>query len=164
MDAQQITKQLHAQWLIAKEQLRLRCQAAGKTEVAQKIAACTLFKGTESVSELARLLSSPQGLEFTLATNFPNLATLRLFKPFHPERHGVYIDAGNIMLNNPGNVILVGRTVATINCDSPELHTVTAMHGAAATVLASGWAVVSCNAGSASNLTKRTSGNAIILS
>ncbi len=163
MDAQHLTKQVYEQWLVAKEQHRLRCQAAGKTDIADKLAACTLFKGDESVYELAKLLTSPQGLEFCLATNFPNIATLRLFKPFHPEKYGIYIDAGEITLTNPTSVLIAGRTFATIHCDTTAMHSITAMHGAAATVLASAWAVVSTNVGAASNITKRVSDNAIIL-
>lgn len=32
------------------------------------------------------------------AYNFPNIATFRRFKKYHPERYGVYIDSGEISL------------------------------------------------------------------
>lgn len=163
MEAKEIIGQIHRQWLIAKELRRQRCEAANMGEVAEKLAACELFKGTEDIAGIARLFTSPQGVEFCLAENFPNLATLRLLKPYNVERYGFLIDAGNITLKNPKTVVLIGKTTATIKCDTCENHTVIAMHGAAATVLASGWAVVRTETGTSSNITKRTTDNAIIL-
>lgn len=131
--------------------------------VAEKLAACNIFKGTEDIAGIARLFTSPQGVEFCLAANFPNLATLRLFKRFNPERYGIYIDAGDITLKNPKTAVLIGRTTATVKCDTCENHTVTTMHGATATVLASGWAVVRTEAGASTSIIRRTTDNAIIL-
>ena len=101
--------------------------------------------------------------QFCLAANFPNLATFRLFKRFNPEQYSFYIDAGNITLKNPKTAVLIGKTTATIKCDTCENHTVITMHGASATVLASGWAVVRTEAGVSTNIIRRTSDNAIIL-
>ena len=131
--------------------------------VAEKLAACNIFKGTEDIAGIARLFTSPQGVEFCLAANFPNLATLRLFKRFNPERYGIYIDAGDITLKNPKTAVLIGRTTATVKCDTCENHTVITMHGATATVLASGWAVVRTEAGAYTSIIRRTTDNAIIL-
>lgn len=131
--------------------------------VAEKLAACNIFKGTEDIAGIARLFTSPQGVEFCLAANFPNLATLRLFKRFNPERYGIYIDAGSITLNNPKTAVLIGRTTATVKCDTCENHTVITMHGATATVLASGWAVVRTEAGASTSIIRRATDNAIIL-
>lgn len=163
MEAKEIIERIHRQWLIAKEQLRQRCEASHKTDVAQKLAVCDLFKGTEDIAELARLFTSPQGVEFCLAANFPNLNTLRLFKRFNPEKYGIYIDAGNITLKNPKTAVLIGRTTATIECDTCAKHTIITMHGASATVLASGWAVVHTEAGISTNIVRRTTDHAIIL-
>lgn len=154
---------IHRQWLIAKEQLRQRCEQAHNTDMAHKLAICEMFKGTESISELAELFTSPQGLEFCITAGFPNLATFRLFKRSNPQRFGVYIDAGEITLHNPRRAILIGRTIATIKCDTCERHEVVTMLGASATVLASGWAVVATTAGKGTNITKRATDNAIIL-
>ena len=115
------------------------------------------------IAGIARLFTSPQGVEFCLAANFPNLATFRLFKRFNPEQYSFYIDAGNITLKNPKTAVLIGKTTATIKCDTCENHTVITMHGASATVLASGWAVVRTEAGVSTNIIRRTSDNAIIL-
>ena len=154
---------IHRQWLIAKEQMRQRCEQAHNTDMAHKLAICEMFKGTETLPELAELFTSPQGLEFCLAAGFPNLATLRIFKRHNPQRFGVYIDAGEITLHNPQRAILIGKTHATIKCDTCENHLIVTMHGASATVLASGWAVVATKAGHGTNITRRTTDNAIIL-
>ena len=163
MESKEIIKRIHRQWLIAKEQRRQRCEASRKTEVARKLAVCDIFKGTEDIAGIARLFTSPQGVEFCLAANFPNLATFRLFKPYSPERHGFYIDAGNITLKNPETAVLIGKTTATIECDTCARHTIITMHGASATVLASGWAVVHTEAGISTNIVRRTTEHAIIL-
>lgn len=163
MEAKEIIERLHRQWLIAKEQRRQRCEASHMNVVAEKLAACNIFKGTEDIAGIARLFTSPQGVEFCLAANFPNLATLRLFKRFNPERYGIYIDAGSITLNNPKTAVLIGKTNAIIECDTCANHTIITMHGATATVLASGWAVVRTEAGASTTIIRRTTDNAIIL-
>ena len=88
MKTQELIEQIHRQWLIAKEQRRQRCAASHKTEAARKLAVCDMFKGTEDIAGIARLYTSPQGVEFCLAANFPSLATFRLFKPYKPEQYG----------------------------------------------------------------------------
>lgn len=163
MEAKELIERIHRQWLIAKEQRRQRCEASNKTEVARKLAVCDMFKGTEDIAEIALLFTSPQGLEFCLAANFPNLATFRLFKPYDPERYGFYIDAGNITLKNPKTAVLIGKTTATIECDTCAQHTIITMHGASAIVLASGWAVVHTETGISTNIVRRTSDHAIII-
>lgn len=160
---EQLIKNIHRQWLIAKEQMRQRCLQEHNTDMAHKLATCEMFKGTESLSEVARLFTSPHGLEFCLSANFPNLATLRLFKRSNPQRFGIYIDAGEITLHNPKQAILIGKTTATIKCDTCERHEVVTMHTATAIVLASGWAVVATTAGRGTNITPRAADNAIIL-
>lgn len=163
MEAKDIIKRLHRQWLTVKNQRQHRCEACHNQEMAERLAACDMFKGTEDMEQLAHLFASPQGIEFCLAANFPNLATLRLFKPFNPDRYGIYIDAGTIELKNPRMAILIGRTNATIECNMCSSHTIVAMHGASATILASGWAVVRTEAGASTNIVCRTSDNAVIL-
>lgn len=163
METKEIIEQIHRQWLIAKEQLRQRCIAGRMYEVADRLAACELFKGTETVGELAKIFKSPQGIEFCLAANFPNISTFRLFKKESVGKYGVFIDAGNITIKNPRTVVLIGKTTATIECDTCENHTVVTMHGASATVIASGWAVVHTETGVSTNIVRRTSEHAIIL-
>lgn len=164
METKEIIDQLHLQWLVAKEQRRQRCAATHMSDVADRLASCDMFKGTEDIAELARLFTSPQGIEFCLAANFPNLSVFRLFKRLdNPQKYGFYIDAGAITLKNPQTAVLIGRTSATIVCDTCSAHTVVTMHGASATILASGWSVVRAEAGTATNIMRRTSDHAIIL-
>lgn len=163
METNEIIRHIHDQWLVAKEERRRRCEECNKTDAARKLAMCDAFKGSEDISALARLFTSPQGVEFCLAANFPTLATLRLFKPYAPERYGIYIDAGNISLTNPAVAVLIGKTNATIEFNTCARHKVITMHGASATVQASGWAVVRTEAGVSTNIVRRASEHAIIL-
>ncbi len=130
---------------------------------AKQLSCCDLFTGKEGLEELVRLFTSPQGIEFCLKHHFPNTATFRLFKPYNVGRFGIYIDAGDITLNNPRRAILIGRTAATIRCDSTERHEVVVLHGAKALVSASKWAVVFTRVEAGCQLIKTTSENAIVL-
>ena len=163
MDYNELLRSIHAQWRAAKELRRARCEQCNRADVAQRLAVCELFKGTEDIKQLAEVFTSPQGLEFCLASGFPNIATFRLLKAFKPERFGVYIDAGQITLRNPQVAILIGRTNATIYCDMCQRHEVATMHGATATILASKWAVAHAQSGAGSNIVRRTTENAVIL-
>lgn len=131
---------------------------------ARLLNACNLFTGKErTLDDIVALFSSPQGLEFCIKNNFPNIATFRRFKPYKVERFGIYIDAGTITLNNPKRVILIGRTSATIHCDTLEKHDIFLLQGAKAVVNASKWSVVFTKAGTGCSLIRNTSENAIIL-
>lgn len=131
---------------------------------ARQLGCCDLFKGTENFEALVSLFRSPQGIEFCINNHFPNTATFRLFKPLRPERHGIYIDAGNITLTNPDKAILIGRTTATVNCDTNDRrHEVILLHGAKAVVNASRWAVCFTKIEGGCVCIKNTSENAVIL-
>lgn len=130
---------------------------------AKLLGCCDLFKGTEDLQGIIRLFTSPQGVEFCIKHHFPNLATLRLFKTQSVERYGIYIDAGAITLTNPGRVILVGRTTATVRCSTLDRHEVILMHGAKAVINASKWAVVFITAEQGCSVIRSTSENALIL-
>ena len=160
---EELVKKVHAQWRAAIEQVGRECDSRSLHNLAEKYRRCDMFKGTENLEDIIRLLTSPQGAEFCLAHRFPNPATFRLFKPFNPERHGVFIDAGEITLKDPGKTVLVGRTTATVNCDTLTRHEVFLMHGAKAVINASGWAVVVVKSSSGCQVIRNISGNAIIL-
>lgn len=101
---------------------------------------CPLFKGTENEEELIQLFLSVQGIEFCTENNFPDLDTLRRFK--NTERYGIYIDT-DITLSDISKVVLIGNTNAILNYSDPKKnHEVILMHGAKATIKASGYAVV----------------------
>ena len=131
---------------------------------AKLLGACPLFKGTEqTVEEIVRLFLTPQGIEFCMKNHFPNLATFRLFRAHDVEKYGIYIDAGAITLKNPSRAILIGRTTATIFCDTTERHEVILLHGAKAIVSAAKWAVARVQAEQGCSVIKTTSDNAIII-
>lgn len=105
-----------------------------------------LFKGTETIEEIAELFRTPQGAEFCENHNFPDIETWReLNKAYDLSQFGVYVDAGKVSLINGTHVTLVGNTEGDLQYDTLERHTVTLMHRAKATVKASGWAVVFIN-------------------
>ncbi|MCF0187950.1 MAG: hypothetical protein HUK04_00430 [Bacteroidaceae bacterium] len=159
----ELLKPIREQWLMVKRIAQQECEARNKHQMAQRYHDCAMFEGNETVQQLAEKLTSPQGLEFCVKKNFPNLATFRLFKGYKPERFGVYIDAGQVTISNPGKVLLVGKTYATVNCDSTERHEIATMHGATASIHASKWTVVHTTPGRGTTITKRATDNAIIL-
>lgn len=131
---------------------------------AKLLGACTRFTGKEqTLEDIISLFTSPQGLEFCIKNHFPNIATLRLFKQYGVEKYGIYIDAGVITLKNPEKAVLIGKTSATVNCDTCERHEVVFMHGAKGTVNASKWSVVHVATGAGCNVIKNLFNNAIIL-
>ena len=158
-----IIRQVYAQWRIAKEQARQECDSRSLENRAEKYRMWDMVKGKEDLKSLIRLFTSPQGMEFCIKHRFPNIATFRLFKPFNPEKYGVYIDAGTITLRNPEKAVLIGRTSATINCDTLERHEIFLLHGAKAFINASGWAVVSVKGSTGCQQIRNVSGNAVIL-
>lgn len=131
---------------------------------AKLLGACQLFKGSEkTVADIVRLFQTPQGIEFCMKNHFPNMATFRLFKPHNVEKYGIYIDAGAITLKNPARAILIGRTAATVFCDTTERHDIILLHGSKAIVQASKWAVVRVLSEQGCNVIRHTSDNAIII-
>ncbi len=128
------------------------------------IGQCGAMKGTEDFDAICRLFKSAIGVEYCINNHFPNMSTLRLFKPYNPEKNGIYIDAGVITIKNPKKVLLCGRTSATIFCDDLEYrHEIVLMHGAKAVVNASKWAVCSVTQEQGCSVIKNTSDHAIIL-
>lgn len=131
---------------------------------ASLLKACPLFTGRErTLDDIVGLFFSAQGMEFCIKNHFPNLATFRQFKRYGVERFGIYIDAGTITLRNPARAILIGRTLATVNCDTLERHEVFVLHGAKAVVNASGWAVVSLTVEQGCPVIRNTSDNAVVI-
>ncbi len=127
------------------------------------IGGCGAFTGRESLPELAELFLSDGGLDFCLGNRFPNTSTFRLFRGCGLEKHGIYIDSGDITLQNPGRAVLIGRTAAVVKCDTLERQEVVALNGAKAVISASGWSVVAVRAQSGCTVVRNASENAIIL-
>ena len=129
-------------WRRAKVLASASCIRQGKRDVAEKLNVCNMFKGTESMEEMISLMFSAQGSEFLTTYGFPDIETFRMFKKYHPERFGVYIDCGKINLSGVQRAFLVGNTQAEIKCDQTALYRIILMHGASAEIEASGYAVV----------------------
>lgn len=109
---------------------------------AQQLGCCDKFKGTEDLKGIIELFKNPQGLEFCINNHFPTISTIRQFKSYNVDCYGIYIDAGEINLSNPGLVLLIGNTTATLNCSSNKARNeVVLMHGAKAVINASEWSV-----------------------
>lgn len=132
-------------------------------EMAERLDHCTMFTGAETLPELVALMFSPQGREFMLANQFPNLETLRQYKALNPESLGVYIDCGKITLTDPGKVFLIGDTTAEIFCRQTANNTVILMHGAKANIYASGYSVTHVEKDRDSSFTATKSNRAVIL-
>lgn len=133
---------IQKQWKAAKDAAQSLCEDAGRHDMACKLGACEMFKGTENLEELVRLMFTPRGIEFLTTYNFPDLKTFRKFKKYHPERLGVYIDQGEIELSEARKVFLVGDTSAVLHYSETAGNRVYLMHGAKAAVIASRYAVV----------------------
>lgn len=125
---------------------------------------CHLFTGKEDYEGIVRLLLSPQGTEFCLSNNFPDLNVFRKFLPYKPEKKGIYIDKGNIVLTNENIVFLVGNTRATVTFNNLETnYNVILMHGAKAKIIAENYAVVFVYGEDGENVEKVIKDNALIL-
>lgn len=157
-------KTMYAQWLAVKAEAQRQCEQRRLTNLAEAYKLCAMFKGNESVEELAALYKSQQAVEFCMRYHFPNLSTLRHFKQERPERYGIYIDAGTVTLDEPKDtVLLVGRTTAVVNCSNLRRYEVVCLHNARAVVNASKWAVVHVEAESGCSVVRNISENAVIL-
>lgn len=158
----ELIKKIQKEWQKAKDEAQMMCASIGDKELAQKLADCTMFKGTEDLEQLIRLMFTPQGIEFLTKYNFPDLATFRKFKKYHPERYGVYIDCGEISLSEARRVFLVGNSSATLNYRETAGNRVYLMHGARASIVASGYAVIKIEHDAKSNVSYITKDKAIV--
>ena len=159
-----IVQLLHNQWLKRKDEAVILCEKAYKNDVADRYRDCSLFKGTENISELISLYKSTQGIEFCTRYHFPELSIIRQFKNCDLEKYGVYLDAGKVNIKNPkGTVLLIGNTDAVIECSDTHRFVISCLHEASVTVYASGYAVVSIEAEKGCKIVKNIKDNAKIL-
>lgn len=159
-----IIKSIYTQWLSVKGEAQRQCEQRSLNNLAEAYRECKMFKGTESVEELAALYKSNRGVEFCMRYHFPNIATVRTFKKDHPERFGIYIDAGNITIEEPKErVLLIGRTTASVNCSETRNYNVICLHGGKAIINASKWSVVRVEAENGCTVVRNISDNAVIL-
>lgn len=139
---EELVKRIQREWKAAKDAAQAQCVDNGDREMASKLKACEMFKGDETLEELIGLMFSPRGVEFMTTYNFPDLATFRRFKKYHPERFGVYIDSGKISLSEARKVFLIGDTTAELKYRQTAGNRAFLMCGAKASVIVSGYAVV----------------------
>lgn len=157
---------LQKQWKAVKESAATDCDNKGLPNLAKAYRECSMFNGTESIEELAKLITSVRGAEFCVRYNFPNIVTLRHFKDERPERYGVYIDERALYLKDPeqSTILLAGRTAATIEItDNSRAYKVILLCGAKAIINARKWSVVHVQASVGSFAVRNPSDNAIIL-
>ena len=81
----ELIRRIQREWRAAKDAAQAQCADSGQYEMAAKLEACDMFKGDETLEELIGLMFSPRGVEFMTAYNFPNIATFRRFKKYHPR-------------------------------------------------------------------------------
>lgn len=103
--------------------------------------ACGLIKSAESIADLVALMGTPQGREFCEKHSFPTLEMLQEHKR-ELSSLNVFVDAGEIAVENTDNVIIAGDTCAKIRFDkSDKPYHAMVMHGAKAMVNAHGYSV-----------------------
>ncbi|MCM1166761.1 MAG: hypothetical protein NC401_12215 [Ruminococcus sp.] len=130
-----------------KKRAAAMCRRAGNYDVADKIDACDIFSGDETLPELIDKIFTPQGREFMTSFGFPDIETFRRFIPYHPEQYGVFIDASEIAITDVSRVCLIGNTSARLNYAKTQGNTVILMHGANADIIAAGYSVVKVELG-----------------
>ena len=150
-------------WQEAKNQARRICLERGKSELADRISVCTMFKGTETLEETASLMFSAQGSEFLTRFGFPSLDTFRKFLKYNPERLGFWIDKGKISLSGEKKIFVVGNTTASIKCDQTVLYRIILMHGASADIVASGYSVLKIEKDGVSSYNVKVMDNAKVM-
>lgn len=166
MEQNEFIQNIRKQWLAVKAGAAMECEAKNLPNLAKAYRECAMFRGDETVQQLAELIKSAKGSEFCLKYNFPNIASLRFFKPQNPARYGVYIDGGSVKLKNPeqGTILLAGRIAATIDIDdNSKRYEIILMHGAKAVINARHWSVVSVKTGQGCIAVRNATENAIIL-
>ncbi len=159
----ELIAEIQKQWVKHKMLAQKSCEQNADYGTARKLNLCAMFKGNETLEELIALMFSPQGAEFLTTYDFPDIATFRKFKKYHPERLGVYIDCGNIAISEPKKAFMVGNTTAQIKCDKTQSNRIIAMCGASVSVEASGYAVVKIEKDSSSKVTYSSKDHSKIL-
>ena len=156
-------KDAQKKWKVAKDAAQAKYEKSYQYEMARKLEACKMFTGEASMEEMINLMFSPQGTEFLTENNFPDIATFRRFKKYHPEQFGVYIDAGEISLSEAKNVFLVGNTTARLKYAQTQGNRLILMCGATARIEASGYCVLKIEKDDKSNVEVNVSGHAKVM-
>ena len=107
------------------------------------LGACSRSGKASDWSTLAWMLFTPQGREFCEEKQFPSLRMWREIKESIIGKHPINIDAGEIKVNNPKNIAVIGDTVANLTYSGTDtVYKLIVMHGGKARVRAVNYAVV----------------------
>lgn len=112
---------------------------------AKEKGACALINGAHTPQEFAGLYFTPQGREFCIKHNFPNVGLWRELKTLHLREYGIYCDAGHLKSAGGKMYGLVGKTTAELKFASNnngKASLVILQHGAKAIITAGKHAVV----------------------
>lgn len=125
---------------------------------AKALGACKLLDSANTLHQVVALFLSPQGREFCLKHDFPTIEAWRAADAkYDLAELGIYVDAGMITLDNPGEIAIIGDTYASVLCyGADKAQRITAMHGARAAIDARHYAVVDACADASSSVTVRT--------
>ncbi len=105
--------------------------------------ACSKSGKASDWSTLAWMLFTPQGREFCEEKLFPSLRMWREIKDSIVGKHPINIDAGEIRVNNPKNIAVIGDTVANLTYSGTDtVYKLIVMHGGKARVRATNYAVL----------------------
>lgn len=136
---------------------------------ARELGACGRFTGEESsAGEIFDLFRSFQGMEFCLEHDFPDRDLMLEYKACGAADYGIYIDAGEITVNNPERAVFMGDTRATVVCDRLDKvgrkpSRVFLLQGAKAVILASNWAVCFVKAAPSCEIARIAEDHALIM-
>lgn len=150
-------------WKVAKDKAQAQAEQSHDSVLAHRLGACRMFTGEEDLEALIALMFTPQGTEFLTTYGFPDINTFRSFLPYHPERFGVYIDCGEVELEDADKVFLVGNTQARLRYTAAQSNRIVVMCGAIAEVDASGYSVVKIDADNVSQVDAIKTGHARVL-
>lgn len=106
-------------------------------EEALKLGACRKAGKIKNFEELAALFLSPQGIEFCMENNYPDIDYFRSVKQ-EAEAYDIYVDE---TLELDRSVVLVNSN-AKLNFSGCKLYHVVLMHNSKAEIHATNYAVV----------------------
>ncbi len=153
--------------IFSEQESRLKYKAMKDKELSQNVSqhiksmgACGRFKGG-SIERLVEQLFSPYGIEWVIKYGYPDAKTFAKFGDL--SQYGIYINAGDITLSECERICLIGKTRATLTFEETKGYKVILLHGADATINASGFSVVRIEKDEISTIKINKSGFAKVL-
>lgn len=100
------------------------------------------IKEIDNHDNLSRLFFSHSGRKYCETNKFPPLHLFK-HKEKEIEKHGFFVDAGEIIVANDPHVGLIGSTTGILFfTDNTKVYKIILMHGAKAKILASNYTVL----------------------